>query len=1193
MRTCSAWSPRLRGLAHLCTQRPASSAFRPRAARRTSPKRFYDALDWWDDEPRALRALKLGYQQYSAVKTAFESEHGSIWSYLKDNLSTELVITAYANFLHGHDNDFQVGLARAILPAGTRDAEIHRIIGGVPASNRQALAEAYDYDFSDLGEGTLRADLIADQSGWELEKSLALLDHDLTEAEMLYFDSVAISGTHTDSVVERLQRIAGSGDPNAFGRLEAEWERFVRSSDGWTTAPPNPFTDMSIRDAMDSELSGEEFDFAMAAVDCGRERSEASAGAVPAGVEGGATGEPAMTPEQVFADENIRLRMHEEYIQGAAGGAGTNEEQIFDAVEAIRAIWEKRIRDAESAGDAAAAQRHRDEWRATQDRIRPIVNDEMRESGTENLRVRLLLAGPLHPADELYLAGQDFDNEKAVDVVTKAWGKNEVDQLKAEAREPRVDASGTTLRPSFDPMYQVPVTSGAPFSRIAILLRSDIGDIERGARRLKFELDEGTADSDCEAARAFLSLPGLSEARRSEVINTFVGIQGLSERTEPTPTAKFLGWLGERYEQSTATWEMRDLLDPSTDPQELLTRAQGRHAAAHSGVFDAITTDFARDWGHLTGEDTVEVEAEALARLEFIVSSGTTAAEVQGLLALTGKTSVAELAEFQYSEYIERLEELRALKRTIAEGIATAIEIAAAAAITAATGGAAGAALAAAIGSAIAGMLTREALLGSEYELLSDENLKQLVVTAATAGVGEVIGPAIKGIGAIQRLGTAQGWVAEALIEGSKAMTSEALQASLSNQTPTLESFSASVIRIAGSTAGAAVTARLGTGIEDLPIGERLGPSIRSNVAGNVVTGAFEQASSMTAGTGNLTAVDIAAGFGTHVVKDVTSGVGSAVGSVLAAEVAAGRAAAADTEPSTPAVDENADTEPSTPATDEADTEPTPPATDEATPETEPTPEAGGEGGTRGPREPGGGGGSGGGGDGDGNPFHGLTDAEIDAALQGLQAGTRVSGPAGAETEQSLVNMPVVSHLNDEVRELVQGRGATAPPESGAALERSDMEVAVARQILANPSSSPESVSQAIAAIVERAVADFRARWPQAQGEHGHDPGLTADALRGACGVGRDITADSIASLTIGSETPVVIHRIQAGHLGFEASHAFNVIALPDGTRFLVDPTFAQFADQVEDGRSRLSTCFPIRGAPPSLVICCGTASWS
>src|SRR5690606_14055374 len=78
-----------------------------------------------------------------------------------------------------------------------------------------------------------------------------------------------------------------------------------------------------------------------------------------------------------------------------------------------------------------------------------------------------------------------------------------------------------------------------------------------------------------------------------------------------------------------------------------------------------------------------------------------------------------------------------------------------------------------------------------------------------------------------------------------------------------------------------------------------------------------------------------------------------------------------------------------------------------------------------------------------------------------------------------------------------------------------------------------------------------------------HDPGLTADALRGACGTGRDITADSIASLTIGSQTPVVVHRMQAGHLGFEASHAFNVIALPDRTRFLVDPTFAQFADPV------------------------------
>lgn len=46
-----------------------------------------------------------------------------------------------------------------------------------------------------------------------------------------------------------------------------------------------------------------------------------------------------------------------------------------------------------------------------------------------------------------------------------------------------------------------------------------------------------------------------------------------------------------------------------------------------------------------------------------------------------------------------------------------------------------------------------------------------------------------------------------------------------------------------------------------------------------------------------------------------------------------------------------------------------------------------------------------------------------------------------------------------------------------------------------------------------------------------------------------------------------MVHRIQAAHLGINAQHAFTVIIKPDGSGFLVDPTFAQFTDQIS-GRS-------------------------
>ncbi|HXH21935.1 MAG TPA: hypothetical protein VNN10_07880 [Dehalococcoidia bacterium] len=285
---------------------------------------IYDSLNWSNDVPGVMSALRRAHPDRYNVQSAFEAEHGSIWSYLKDQLSIEQVIDAYAYFLHGHKHDLHVALARAILPSGTRDAEIHRILASVPVANRPALAEQYEADYWDLGEGTLRADLINDQSGWELEKSLSLLDHATTEAEQLYFDSVAITGTNTDAVIGRLQRIAASDDPNAFARLEEEWDRFVKTDEGWNVSRPSDlFEDaagVDLRTAIESELSGEDAGFALAAIDNGRLRSESAAGAAPTGTEG-AAGTAALTPEQVFADEELRLQMHMAYLRAAAEGA--------------------------------------------------------------------------------------------------------------------------------------------------------------------------------------------------------------------------------------------------------------------------------------------------------------------------------------------------------------------------------------------------------------------------------------------------------------------------------------------------------------------------------------------------------------------------------------------------------------------------------------------------------------------------------------------------------------------------------------------------------------------------------------------------------------------------------------------------------------------------------------------------------
>jgi hypothetical protein len=122
-------------------------------------------------------------------------------------------------------------------------------------------------------------------------------------------------------------------------------------------------------------------------------------------------------------------------------------------------------------------------------------------------------------------------------------------------------------------------------------------------------------------------------------------------------------------------------------------------------------------------------------------------------------------------------------------------------------------------------------------------------------------------------------------------------------------------------------------------------------------------------------------------------------------------------------------------------------------------------------------------------------------------------------------------------------------------------------RILDNPNSSWEATTQALEVIVERSVANYRAYRGTDLAVAGREGGLSAKNLAWMCGEGRDISSDSIASFTVGSRTPIVVHRMQAADLGIhEAQHSFTVMVMANGRGFIVDPTFAQFADRALPG---------------------------
>lgn len=193
---------------------------------------------------------------------------------------------------------------------------------------------------------------------------------------------------------------------------------------------------------------------------------------------------------------------------------------------------------------------------------------------------------------------------------------------------------------------------------------------------------------------------------------------------------------------------------------------------------------------------------------------------------------------------------------------------------------------------------------------------------------------------------------------------------------------------------------------------------------------------------------------------------------------------------------------------------------------------------------------------------------EIDEAIEGIRpveeggtvtSGAMTRGPADEMTGQMIEAVRELSQLNDEVRRLVQGEDTTPLPE----VERSNREIERAQRILQDPNATPQEQLEAIRALIERAVAEFRADQQMGTKDPGEPYTLTARDLRGMCGGGRDISAEAIIALVGTSPHEVRIERIQAAHLGINTQHGFLVVTLADGSRFLVDPTFAQFADQI------------------------------
>lgn len=815
----------------------------------------YDALDGWDDEAKAIRSL-TGHDQGTRerIKSEFQSRHKQqLQSYLIDNLSGEDLVRATALLHSSNTHEQHTSVALAVIPTGTRDEELLRTVEGLPLGGRKQLQEKYNQAFAPIGKGSLEKDLIDDLSGWRLQKTLALFQRDLTPADHLYFLSVAITGTHTDSVIKLIQERWNSG-PAAIGQLDDEWKRDVKGSrlggDVWTEQELFP----AIRD----ELSGESLEL----VDAIFKSYE------------------AFKRGDLSADEAELKAARDSLTAATTGGitgAGTNEEQVFAAVAKIRTIWRRRI---DAAPTPEQKRQLEEQWEAERKTLLPLLDAEMDEGSADNQRSRLLLAGDLTLADEVYLAKAALDSDQVVSLVGKAWGLGKIGELLAQARQPKTDAAGATLRPSFDPLFLVPVTSGITWQRVHSLTRDDLDDAGRGAARLALELDEGDNDSDLK--RAYELLAGAGGALQQATVARFAE-QRLAAQTG-SPAEKFLAYINGRYQRSFTCYQFADLLDPTTDPQKLADRAKGRLETSQSSLVAAYDA--------VTGEDSQAAARESYERLQFIAQkAGAKPEELQAMVAMSGAGGVEQLAVKEYDAFKARLDEVRALRQSLVDAVAAVVEVVAEAILTVATAGAAGGLLIASLGAAVAGMVARELLLGQDYDLLSKENAQQLALIVAGQGFGAMGGKAFSEVVSperMQQLGKAGKFMEGAFVDGVSQLGTQTLASSFSGKMPTVEGVGASAVSILGSAAGAGAGKVIGTRANSI---NRLRITVAANVTQQMASAMADEGGSMVqGGVGDLTGPQIAGRFGARGAKALGSGVVAGVKDVVAEDVANARA---------------------------------------------------------------------------------------------------------------------------------------------------------------------------------------------------------------------------------------------------------------------------------------------------------------
>ncbi len=747
----------------------------------------------------------------------------------------EFAIRALATLRHGSDNVKHCKLALILMANVGKASSVIDVLKGMKSvSTRQSVRVLYEDVYSGMGNRSLEGDIRALMQGlladWEAEQAIALLDRNLTDADLLYAETAGIAGTHDTRALDVLWRVLSKGY-DAFRQLDMDWANHIKGK-GWS----NEY----LYNVMKSELKGvlfnEKWQIARAYLDSyeNAKKLEDSKGKVSESVE---------IEMQIKAAENALT---------AAAGVGTNDQEVIRAAQLLQQAWSRRIELAKKNKDDNLRQLE-EEWLRVRNRI---LND--RKAGSKSIRLddqntaqlRNAVGGANSIADQVYAAGRAGQYEQVQSLVTKAWASGQLEHYFNDAGKSIKDTDGSVIRPAFRADDIVPVNAtDMRFMRIYALLDPRIEtNAERGANRIKTEFEvknnpidsQAPADGDLADLLAFLTTAGIKPDLRESAVGHYMRqFQGYTASSAKKPSDAFLEIL-KRFDNGKGYnyQELLRILAPlnKQDVDQKVKRAQQRLASSRTGALSGVLHGAMKAKAAKTGSGDSSAFAEhQLQTMEFAgnTENARTDPSYGVLMQQSEKRTTADLVEHSEEQFDAAMAVYRAEEKEVADLIAGAVELAVELVASIATGGAQGGwAIASAVAALMAKYGAKEALLGTDYKLVSSENVQEIIgavvasyldefadfrkriaeridfestqhmlnwIAAGRENTAKMIGNAVQNLGA---------GVADQLVN---SMTSIMTDAILRQKYPTAETFAAESYRIAFYSAARSLHAFGGT----------------------------------------------------------------------------------------------------------------------------------------------------------------------------------------------------------------------------------------------------------------------------------------------------------------------------------------------------------------------------------------------